>query len=236
MDGPRVRGPSCGIRVPELGLQNLALNLSATCVLNGTASLAADRRICRARLDNSRGQAEQGAENDQRRRHVVTKHEVVVSKSVSKERSLLYKLQLSRNGMLWSIGHLRDRRLLHDSVEFQCRSPNQARACFPERGCRQSMIRYGPRSTFFKENSRCKCACTWRNGRKLSLDDIQRVLAAAQSPARGAVHSTKMPRSYNRASRLRRAVVSIHIFCCSRISEEMLAQEQRPIALRRIII
>jgi hypothetical protein len=66
--------------------------------------------------------------------------------------------------MLCTIGRLRNRRLLHSPTQFQCRSSTMMRACFPKRGCRQSLIRLGVRFTFCKEDSGCKFQCTWRNG------------------------------------------------------------------------
>lgn len=69
------------------------------------------------------------------------------------------------------------------------------------------------------------------------LNDARPVLAAAQSSARGEAHSTQLPRSHNRASRLRRAVVSFHfIFCSQKILEQMFILEYQPIASQHIII
>jgi hypothetical protein len=69
------------------------------------------------------------------------------------------------------------------------------------------------------------------------LNDARRVLAGAQNSARGEAHSTHLPRSHNRASRLRRAVVSVHfIFCSPGILEQMFASEYQPIASQHIII
>jgi hypothetical protein len=66
--------------------------------------------------------------------------------------------------MLCPIGRLRNRRLLHGPTQFQCRSWSMMRACFPNRGCRQSLIRLAVRFTFCKEDSGCKFHSTWRNG------------------------------------------------------------------------
>jgi hypothetical protein len=66
--------------------------------------------------------------------------------------------------MLCPIGRLRNRRLLHCPTQFQCRSSSIMRACFPKRGCRESLIRLAVKFTFCKENSGCKFQSTWRNG------------------------------------------------------------------------
>ena len=83
---PRVSGSSCGVRVPELGLQDLTLDFSATCVLNGAAGLAANWRICWTRLNHSSGQSEQGAESDQGGRHDDEEnHKAIVLQCMTKE-------------------------------------------------------------------------------------------------------------------------------------------------------
>ena len=75
--------------------------------------------------------------------------------------------------MLCPLGRLRNRRLLHGPTRFQCRSPTIMRACFPERGRRQSLIGLMVRFTFCKENSGCRSQSTWKSWSVSS--NVQRV-------------------------------------------------------------